>query len=117
MKEFSKGGKDNSERFFGQRLSSARMIVECAFGRMKARFGCLRRGMDINLKDLPTVIHSCFILHNYCELKNESVNHNDYLAALKYDATFQPSINTGITINNNEAGGKRIRSTYVKFFE
>ena len=73
--------------------------------------------MDINLKDLPTVIHSCFILHNYCELKNESVNHNDYLAALKYDATFQPSIDTGITINNNEAGGKRIRSTYVKFLE
>ena len=70
MKEFSKGGKDNSERFFDQRLSSARMIIECAFGRMKARFGCLRRGMDINLNDLPAVIHACFILHNYCELKN-----------------------------------------------
>ena len=93
------------------------MIIECAFGRIKARFGCLRRGMDINLRDLPAVIHSCFILHNYCELKNENVNRNDYLAALKYDAAFQPSTDTGIKINNNEAGGKRIRSTYVNFFK
>ena len=30
MKEFSKGGKNSSERFFGQRLSSARMVIECA---------------------------------------------------------------------------------------
>ena len=32
MKEFSKGGKNSSERFFGQPLSSARMVIECAFG-------------------------------------------------------------------------------------
>ena len=43
MKEFSKGGKNSSEHFFGQRLSLARMVIECAFGRLKARFGCLRR--------------------------------------------------------------------------
>ena len=30
MKGFSKGGKNSSERFFGQRLSSARMVIECA---------------------------------------------------------------------------------------
>ena len=62
MKEFSKVRKNSSERFFGQRLSSARMVIECAFGRLTARFGCLRREMDINLKDLPAVIHSCLIL-------------------------------------------------------
>ena len=69
MKEFSKGGNNSSERFFGQRLSSARMVIECAFGRLKARFGCLKREMDINLKDLPAVIHSCFILHTLTFVK------------------------------------------------
>ena len=69
MKEFSKWGKNSSERFFGQRLSSARMVIECVFGLLKARFGCLRREIDINLKDLPAVIHSCFILHNFCEIR------------------------------------------------
>ena len=43
MKEYSKGGKNSREHLFGQRLSSARMVIECAFGPLKARFGCLRR--------------------------------------------------------------------------
>ena len=64
MKEFSKQGKNSSGRFFGQRLSSARMVIECTFGRLKARFSCLRREMDINLKELVAVIHSSFILHS-----------------------------------------------------
>ena len=42
MKEFANGGKDESEEFFGFRLSSAWMVIECAFGQLKARFGCLR---------------------------------------------------------------------------
>ena len=60
MKEYANGGKIPDEQFFGFRLSSARMLIECAFGRLKARFGCLRRNMDIRLEELPVVIHSCF---------------------------------------------------------
>ena len=74
MKEFANGGKTQDEQFFGYRLSSARMVIECAFGRLKARFGCLRRDMDINLDDLPYVIHACFILHNVCEINKEQIN-------------------------------------------
>ena len=117
MKEFSIGGKNSSERFFDQRLSSARMVIECAFGRLKARFGCLRKEMDINLKDLPTVIHSCFILHNFCEIRQEAINQNDVLVARNYDVEFQPKTDTGCEINNNEAGGKRIRNIFVKYFK
>ena len=115
MKEFSKGGKNSSERFFGQRLSSARMVIECAFGLLKARFGCLRREIDINLKDLPAVIHSCFILHNFCEIRQEAINQNDVLVARNYDFEFQPKTDKGCEIN--EAGGKRIRNIFVKYFE
>ena len=35
MKEFSEGGKNSSRCFSGQRLSSARIVFECAFGRLK----------------------------------------------------------------------------------
>ena len=105
-KEFSKRGKNSSARFFGQHLSSARMVIECAFGRLKARFACLRREMDINLKDLPAVIHSCFILHNFCEIRQEAINQNDVLVARNYDVEFQPKTDTECEINNNEAGGK-----------
>ena len=88
MKEFSKGGKNCSKRFFGQPLSSARMIIECAFGRLKVQFGCWRR--EMNLKELPAVIHLYFILHNFCEIRQEAVNQNDVLVARNYDVEFQP---------------------------
>ena len=93
------------------------MVIECAFGRLKARFDCLKREMDINLKELPAVIHSCFILHNFCEIRQEAVNQNDVLVARNYDVEFQPETDTGYKINNNEAGGKRIRNIFVKYFE
>ena len=41
IKECAKGGNTLSEQFFSYRLSSARMVVECAFGRLKSRFGIL----------------------------------------------------------------------------
>ena len=40
MKGFAGSGRCENEHFFGYRLSSARMVIECAFGRLKARFGC-----------------------------------------------------------------------------
>ena len=43
MKEFANGGKDQSEEFFGFNLPTGRMVIECAFGSLKAHFGCLRR--------------------------------------------------------------------------
>ena len=68
MKEFSSGGSTPTEQFFGYKLSSSRMVIECAFGRLKGRWGALRRAMDISLDDLPNVIFACFVLHNYCEI-------------------------------------------------
>jgi hypothetical protein len=67
--------KDENEILFWiQTFLCYRMVIECAFGRLKARFGCLRREMDINIDDLPPVIHTCFILHNFCEMNNEIVS-------------------------------------------
>ena len=74
MKGFVNGGSNEKEHIFGFKLSSARMVIECAFGRLKERFGCLRRKMDINIEDLLYVIYACFSLHNFCALHKESVH-------------------------------------------
>ena len=89
------------------------MVVECGFGRLKARFGCLRRDMDINLEELPYTIHSCFILHNFCEMRKETINQQKIEAALRYDAEFQPKVDSGYKIKNNETGGKRVRNVAI----
>ena len=73
MKEYSNGGATRQEQYFGLNICSARNVIECAFGRLKARFRALKRPMDIILSDLPSVIYACFMLHNLCEMNNESV--------------------------------------------
>ena len=43
MKEYAAGGSNNMERFYGLKLCSARNVIENLFGRLKGRFGCLKR--------------------------------------------------------------------------
>ena len=113
MKEYTGGGSTLDEQFFCHKLSSARMTIECAFGRLKARFGALRREMDICQRDLPNVIYSCFILHNYCELKKEKLSDEAIQTAIHYDQEFQPR-----PMNCNSKGevvAKRIRNVFKEF--
>ena len=53
MKEFPNGGKNEEKQFFGYCLSSSGIAIKYAFDGLKERFGCLRRHMNINLKELP----------------------------------------------------------------
>ena len=118
MKEFPSGGNNTAEQFFSYQLSSARMPIECAFGRLKGRFGALRRPMDIKLDALPQVIHACFILHNICELKNESLHESVIRMSISHENNNQPSCQT---LRNNrstaEGEGKKIRNIFVQYFE
>ena len=63
----------NAEVLFNNLLRSARNTVECAFGRLKARWSILTRKMDLKLDNIPTVIYACFVLHNFCEYHNTYV--------------------------------------------
>ena len=100
IKEFSNGGKNYEEQFFGYRLSSARMVIEWAFSCLKARFGCLNRNMDFNLKDLPNVIYACFVLHNFCKIHKELIYQSDVSNALKNDVQSQPQTRGNYKIKN-----------------
>ena len=42
-KRVFRGWENDRERFFSYKLSSARIVIESAFGRLKGRFGCLKR--------------------------------------------------------------------------
>ena len=118
MKEFPAGGSNISEQFFGYRLSSARMTIECAFGRLKGRFGALCRPMDISLNSLPMVIHACFVLHNICEINQERVHEGLIQTANAADRQHQPqTVANRCNRGNNEAAGKKVREVFVKYFD
>lgn len=91
MKEYVGGGTTAQEQYFGLKLCGARMVIECAFGRMKKRFVCLRRQMDINMDDLPSAIYSCFVLHNFCEMMKEPLVDDNMADADSYETINQPA--------------------------
>ncbi|CAM5073974.1 unnamed protein product [Natator depressus] len=70
MKPYT-GSLDSSKEQFNYRLSKCRMVVECAFGFLKARWRCLLTRLDLSATNFPIVIAACFILHNICESKGE----------------------------------------------
>ena len=116
MKEYASGGSTRQEQYFGYRLCSARNVIECSFGRLKARFSALRREMDINLDDLPAVIYACFVLHNFCEVHKESVCDEQVRLAMDYELgrQFQGS---RMAVHSNETEGKRVRRVLTKYFD
>ena len=117
MKEFPGGGLTIQEQFFGFRLCSARVAIECAFGRLKARFGILKREMDISFPYLQEVIHSCFIL-NYCELQKEGLKEQNIEHEIRAISIDQPTVDKFKGNNSSdEAQAKKIRRIFVKYFD
>ena len=115
MKEFVNGGSNVKEQFLGFKLSSARVVIECTFGRLKGRFGCLRREMDRNIQNLPYVMHACFLLHNFCEFRKGTVHPNLVEAAKKYDNEFQPTNKSSGYQTRNHVQEKKESTEKKKF--
>ncbi|KAI8481546.1 hypothetical protein Bbelb_407520 [Branchiostoma belcheri] len=75
MKGYPEGGQlTNRQKHFNYRLSRARMVVECAFGRLKGRWRCLLKRMDVNIYAVPDIVSAACVLHNLCEMNGEFFN-------------------------------------------
>ena len=117
-KEYPNGGKDHREKFFGYKLSSARIVIENAFVQLKGRFRCLNSAVDVNVKELPNLIMSCFVLHNFCEFRNEKLVNGCSQNARVEDKILQPDcqrMKYGNVVN--ESSAKEIRRVFSMFFE
>ena len=66
MKEYD-SCENNEQVIFNNLLRSARNPIECAFGRLKARWAVLTKKVDLKLEKVPILVYACFVLHNYCE--------------------------------------------------
>ncbi|XP_048345295.1 protein ANTAGONIST OF LIKE HETEROCHROMATIN PROTEIN 1-like [Sphaerodactylus townsendi] len=61
------------ERQFNYHLSQARNVVECAFGRLKARWRCLTAKLKVFPQNVTSLVAACVVLHNICEEKGHEV--------------------------------------------
>ena len=64
------------------------MVIECTFGRLKARFGCLSREMHIDIRQIPNLTNLCFVLNNFREERKGPLNLKHINIALNYDKEF-----------------------------
>ena len=69
----------------------------------------------INLEELPDIIYSYFILHNFCEICGESVSEEDISSVVNYDSSFQPAPLPSQEFNNSE--GKKVRQILSMYFD
>ncbi|XP_037954101.1 protein ALP1-like [Teleopsis dalmanni] len=59
------------EESFNYHIRLGKIFVENVFGRLKGRWRCLLKTMDIDPEFVPFVALACLILHNFVERKNE----------------------------------------------
>ena len=67
--------------------------------------------IDKNIKNVPTVVTTCCILHNICEFHKESFN-EAWLEEV--DNTNQPSSPANTTVND---AARNIRDTLVSYYQ
>ena len=60
-------------------LSSARVTVERAFGVLKGRWRILLKRIDNRFINIPEVILTCCILHNFCQEAGEEFDDHEIL--------------------------------------
>ena len=73
MKAYQDNGNLSSDqKNFNYCLSHARVVVEHAYGRLKGRWRCLLKRLDVAVENAPTVVAACCVLHNLCETHGDS---------------------------------------------
>lgn len=67
------GNPQGAKREFNKRLSAIRVLVECAFGRLQARFRCILKRLDVHFEFATEVVAACCTLHNMVEKNGEEL--------------------------------------------
>ena len=74
MKGFPDNGNlTRAQKRFNYRLSKARVIDEHSYGRLKGRWRCLLKRLDVSTDSVPGLVGAaCCVLHNMCEIHGDS---------------------------------------------
>ena len=102
----------SDQKLFNYRISRARVVVEIAFGRLKAQWRRLSKQINMNIDSAPHIIAACCVLHNVCQVHKDSFN-DEWLQEL--DTCAQPSCVSNATAS--VTGGKEVREILMDYFK
>ncbi|XP_071492455.1 uncharacterized protein [Diadema antillarum] len=85
------GNLTRQQRTFNYKLSSARIIIECAFGQLKGRWRCLGKKNESNIQFIPHLVSACCALHNFC-IEHGDLFNSRYLDLPRAFADFEDPV-------------------------
>ena len=104
------GNLSPAQKKCNYRLSRARQVVECAFGRLKNRFRCLLNKNYTSLNYLPTKVATCRVLHNICEIRADKLT-ADYFEDIPDEDV------SDFALQNIDTSAEEIRNSLTEFFK
>ena len=119
MKEYT-SCNSNKEVVFNEMLRSGRNQIECAFGRLKARWRILNRPINMKLEHVPDIIYACFVLHNFCQLNDCDMNDDVVQQQIEYEHQTQRCghhENVDRLHTYNSAQGTFVRNVITDYFD
>ena len=109
--------------YFNYRLSRARMITECAFGKLKGRFRVLFGKCESKKETVKIMSLACVVLHNLCIDKEDIIPRNfdlsyDHVTNKRRDwAELRDMLNlTNSRLKNYRGEGIKVREAITKAF-
>ena len=116
MKEFPTC-TTNGQVMFNNLLRSARNPIECAVGRLKARWQILNRRIDLKLEHVPQIIYACFVLHNFCEINRVAMDDECVQRQIQYDRQMQPNTAPDRILSYNSVEGVHVREVITEYIK
>ncbi|XP_054826090.1 uncharacterized protein LOC129323587 [Eublepharis macularius] len=115
MKPYGRAATTAAHQNFDRRLARARNRVECAFGRLKARWRCLAHRLQVREHNVVAIVTACVVLHNLCESKGHPIIGGGRPPAPILVSSFEETEDT--SNNRHLAEGKKVRDALAKFIE
>lgn len=115
MKEYATCASD-AQVLFNQMLRDARNAIECAYGRLKARWQILSVPLNFKLQEVPVIVIACFVLHNWCEDHNVGIDAAAVNDQIQRDREMQPSRTTDRRYTFTSSEGRKIRDIIKDYF-
>ena len=103
------------QQYYNYRLCKARIVVENAYGRLKARWHRLMKRNDMRMEVIPTVILAACVLHNICEIHGETFQ-ECWLRDMETSNNLQQPNAIAVVANRAGERAKQVREALVYYF-
>jgi hypothetical protein len=114
MKAFPDNGRlSREQRHFNYRLSRARVVIEHSYGRLKGRWRCLLKRLDVTTYDVPELVAACCVLHNMCEIHGDTFD-EQWMEGIRGQESMGTTASSSST--RPEESAINIRNTFMSYF-